>query len=105
VTEPCRFRDDAARAVLRGLRLAGATIVSHARAAHGSDCPCDDAHLSGPMGTCRCVRVARVRMPGGFDWLLAFGDCQEGHTVRLQGPYAQGTPLHYGGGFWDRVTV
>ena len=99
------FRGDAARAVLRGLSLAGGRVVSRARAPHGSDCPCDPAHLQGPIGQCRCVRVARLRVPLAGDWLLVWGDCAEGPTVRLHGPYAHAAALHYGGGFWERVTV
>lgn len=104
-TMTCELIDGAARQVLRGLKLAGIEIVSRARSAHGSDCACDDAHTSGPMGHCRCLRVMRLRVRRGGDWLLVFGDCQESQTVRLLGPYTEATPLHYGGGFWNAVTV
>lgn len=104
-TQACSLRDDAARAVLRGLRLAGAAIVARARSPHGSDCDCRDEHLSGPMGQCRCVRVLRLRLPSGGDWLLSFGDCAESRSLRLQGPYTEATALGYGGGFWTRVDV
>jgi hypothetical protein len=99
------LRSDAARAVLRGLALAGARIVKRARSQHGSDCPCDAAHLDGPMHDCRCVRVMRVRVPSAGDWLLVFGDVQGGGAVLLSGPYDAATSLHYGGGFWERVEV
>lgn len=101
----CEFREDAARQVLRGLKLGGAEVVSRARSPHGSDCPCAEGHTSGPMGQCRCVRVVRLRVPRAGDWLLVFGDCAEGRTVRLQGPYSESTALGYGGGFWTRVQV
>jgi len=100
-----QFRGDAARAVLRGLAMAGARVVARARSPHGSDCPCDAAHLDGPIGQCRCLRVMRVRAPAAGDWLLVFGDCAEGPTFRLQGPYSEATLLQSGGGFWVRVTV
>jgi hypothetical protein len=99
------FRHDAARAVLRGLSTAGGRVVARARSPHGSDCSCDEAHAAGPMGQCRCVRVARVRVPSAGDWLLVWGDCQEGPTLKLSGPYSEGTPLAYGGGFWAKVTL
>ena len=36
---------------------------------------------------------------------LVWGDRAESQTMMLQGPYAETTPLHYGGGFWNRVEV
>jgi len=103
----CELRDDAARQVLRGLRRAGASIVVQRRSAHGSDCPADPAHVSTfeAMSRCRCLRVARLRVPRAGDWLLIFGDCAESQTVRLHGPYAEETPLVYGGAFWNKVEV
>ena len=101
----CELRDDAARQVLRGLKLAGAEIISRKRSPHGSDCDCSPEHVNGPMGHCRCLRVFRLRVPRGGDWLLLFGDIQEGGKVRLQGPYQTETPLSYGGGFWERVDL
>lgn len=112
-TTVCELRNEAARTVLRGLNAAGLEIVGKARSPHGSDCSCDAEHgmvreygyQAFPMGQCRCLRVMRLRVHRGGDWLLIFGDCQEGKTVRLQGPYTPDTPLHYGGGFWEAVEV
>ena len=109
---PCDLRDDAARAVLRGLRVAGSRIIRRARSPHGSDCS-SDCHdgTNKAIGQCRCLRVMRVRVPnaqyggGTTDWLLIFGDQNEGRTVRLHGPFTTETPLFYGGGFWCRVEV
>lgn len=102
-----QFQGDAARAVLKGLSTAGVEIIARARSPHASDCSCDPNHdwWAMPMSHCRCVRVCRLRVQRGADWLLVFGDCQEGSTVRLSGPYTHDTPLQYGGGFWSRVTV
>jgi len=102
---PCELRGEAARAVLRGFKLAGCEIVKRERSAHGSDCSCAPDHQNGPMGQCRCLRVMRLRVPSAGDWLLIFGDCTESQTVRLQGPYNRETVLSYGGGFWNRVVV
>jgi len=116
-TTVCELRDTAARMVLKGLHKAGATIVGKARSAHGSDCPCDENHRKAyeagyfafTMRRCRCLRVMRLRLAPwrgpANDWLLIFGDCQEGPTLRLQGPYTSETPLTYGGGFWEKVEV
>jgi hypothetical protein len=102
---PCELRGDAARTVLRGLRLAGASIVVQRRSHHASDCGHEIRGMCERMGDCRCLRVARLRVPRAGDWLLLFGDCAEGPTVRLQGPYTAETPLTYGGGFWAKVEV
>ena len=82
---------------------ASAPIVAKARSEHGSDCPGECAGK--PMGRCRCMRVLRLRVDGSGDWLLVFGDCQEGKKVQLQGPYHEDTELSYGGGFWCKVNV
>jgi len=108
----CMLRDSAARQVLRGLGRSGIEIVKRARSPHGSDCQTDCAdHKAGIIG-CRCLRVMRLRVSNGpystsstTDWLLVFGDQNEGPTVRLQGPYPATTPLFYGGGFWCKVEV
>lgn len=94
----------AARLVLRGLAHNGVTIVSKERSRHGSDCGpwCD---LDGPMAHCRCVRVLRLRTETNGDWLLCFGDMQEGPQFKLSGPYANDAKLTYGGGFWMPVWV
>jgi hypothetical protein len=101
----CRFVGDAARHILRGFKLAGIEVVGRARSAHGSDCDCRAEHLSGPMGSCRCIRVVRLRVSGSGDWLLVFGDMAESNTVRLQGPYTYDAALSYGGGFWVKVSL
>ena len=106
----CQFSADAARLVLRGLACNGVTVVRKARSAHGSDCPCDDhdghdGHKDGSMRHCRCVRVMRLRTARNGDWLLVFGDYQEGPAFKLSGPYAIDAKLTYGGGFWEGVTV
>jgi hypothetical protein len=104
-TTVCELRGDAARQVLRGLRLSGAEVIARKRSPHGSDCSCSPDHLNGPMGQCRCIRVMRLRSPRAGDWILVFGDCVESQAMRLQGPFTPETPLSYGGGFWERVEV
>lgn len=100
-----KLSGDAARLVLRGLACNGVTVVRQARAAHGSDCSCDASHLTGSMRHCRCVRVMRLRTVRNGDWLLVFGDYQEGPAFKLSGPYAADAKLTYGGGFWASVEV
>lgn len=107
----CEFRDAAARQVLRGLGRSGVEVVRRARSAHGSDCQTECAeHKPGIIG-CRCLRVMRLRVKNSpwpwttTDWMLLFGDMNEGPTVVLKGPYPETTPLFYGGGFWCKVEV
>ena len=100
------LRGDAARGVLRAIMaIGGARIVAKARAPHGSDCDCRPEHLQARMGSCRCVRVLRVRVPRAGDWLLVWGDRAESQTIQLQGPYTETASLYYGGEFWNRVEV
>lgn len=111
---PCEFRSDAARAVLRGLMLSGGTIVARARSPHGSDCGMycpigDDLQLKRQhqraIHDCRCMRAMRIVTPRNGTWLLVFGDCAEGGQIVLRGPYHEHQALTYGGGFWIKVEV
>ena len=99
------FKYDAARAVLRGLKLNGMEILKKAKSSHGSDCSLSCTSDDAPIGRCRCMRVYRLRVLRSGDWLLLMGDAAEGYKVQLQGPYHHGTELSYGGGFWNRVSL
>ena len=103
------FKYDEARSMLHVLKAWGMRVLKSARSAHGSDCneQCMLGNGTAPsrIAGCRCIRVYRLRVEGSGDWLLLFGDMQEGYKVQLQGPYHHDTPLSYGGGFWCKVSL
>jgi len=86
-------------------------VISH----HGSDCP-DGPHN---FRESRCIILTRIDRPGQLSEGWASGDCAEtmpmrakdydgARSERLQRyrhTFRAELPLHYGGGFWERVTL
>lgn len=73
-------------------------VISH----HGSDCP-DGPH---PFRWNRCVILTRIDRPGQQSEAWASGDRSESNVFRKhRHTFDASKPVHYGGGFWQRVEI